>query len=209
MFLTCRFRSLRAADSSPLCDPERQPRTSSSYAAVRSLQPFVHFPLGLVYRPHVSGVFDSRHFHDGQLTACHKASRAGKTPVSHKTRAIWRHTRRRFESTAHEPHTYRHRHTHHATTHTHKYRHTQHMRTPTHTQHFRQNPDNIDCRHKDHLAPHKVQAMQLAKNMKTHNSQFWLFNEQHWLQSNMTAVCPRLFEILTTLTFGALRKKTH
>ena len=48
--------------------------------------------------------------------------------------------------------------------------------------------------------------MQLAKNMKTHNSQFWLCNEQNWLQSKITAVCPRLFEILTTLTLGALRK---
>ena len=55
-------------------------------------------------------------------------------------------------------------------------------------------------------ALHTGQAMQLAKNMKTHNSKFWLCNEQHWLQSKMTAVCPRLFEILTTLTFGALRK---
>ena len=44
MFLTCRLRCLRAADSSPLCDPERQPRTSSSYAADRSLQAFVHVP---------------------------------------------------------------------------------------------------------------------------------------------------------------------
>ena len=49
--------------------------------------------------------------------------------------------------------------------------------------------------------------MELAKNMKTHNSQFGLCNEPHWLQSNMTAVCPRLFDILTTLTFGA--KKSH
>ena len=72
--------------------------------------------------------------------------------------------------------------------------------------HFRQNRDNIDCSHIDHLALHTGQAMQLAKNMKTHNSQFWLCNEQNWLQSKMTAVCPRLFEILTTLTFGALRK---
>ena len=49
--------------------------------------------------------------------------------------------------------------------------------------------------------------MELAKNMKTHSSQFGLCNEQQRLQSNMTAVCPRLFEILTTLTLGALRKK--
>ena len=56
------------------------------------------------------------------------------------------------------------------------------------------------------LSPHEVQAMPLAENRKTHNSQFWLCNEQHWLQSNMTAVHPRVFEILTTLTFGALRK---
>ena len=70
-FSTCRLRSLRAADSSPLSDPERQPRTSSSYAAARSLQAVVHFPLGHVFGPHVSGVFDSRHFHGGQGTACH------------------------------------------------------------------------------------------------------------------------------------------
>ena len=75
--------------------------------------------------------------------------------------------------------------------------------------HFRQNRDHIDCRHIDYLALHKVQAMQLAKSMMTHNSQFGLCNEQHWVQSNMTAVCPRLFEILTSLTFGALRQKTH
>ena len=55
------------------------------------------------------------------------------------------------------------------------------------TSHISQNRDNIDCRHIDHLAIHKVQTVQLAKNMKT---QFWLRNEQHWLQSNMTAVCP-------------------
>ena len=44
--------------------------------------------------------------------------------------------------------------------------------------------------------------------MKAHNSQSWLCDEQHWLQSNMT-VCPRLFEFLTTLKFGAPRKKSH
>ena len=57
MFLTSRFRSRRAADSSPLCDPTRQPRTSSSYAAARSLQAFVHLLLGQVFRHHVSRVF--------------------------------------------------------------------------------------------------------------------------------------------------------
>ena len=110
------------------------------------------------------------------------------------------------------------------TTHTHidthtvhtPHKHTQHMNTPTrphihdrlpHTQHLRQNGDNIACRHIDHLAPHKVQAMELARNMKAHNSQFGLCNEPHWRHSNMTAVCPRLFEILTTLTFEA--KKSH
>ena len=71
MFLTCRFRGLRAANSSPLCDPERQPRTSSSYAAARSLQAFVHFLQGQVFPPLVSGIFDSPHFHEGQLTPCH------------------------------------------------------------------------------------------------------------------------------------------
>ena len=51
--------------------------------------------------------------------------------------------------------------------------------------------------------------MELAKNMETHNSQLGLCNEPPWLQSNMTAVCPRLSEILTTLSVGALRKKSH
>ena len=78
----------------------------------------------------------------------------------------------------------------------------------THT-HLRQNQDNIDCRRIDHLAPHKVHALQVAKKMKTHNSQFWLCNVQHWLQSKMTAVCPSVFEILTTSTFGALSRKSH
>ena len=55
MFWTSCFRSLRAAESSPLCDPKRQPGTSSSCVAARSLQAFVHFPLGQVFRPHVSG----------------------------------------------------------------------------------------------------------------------------------------------------------
>ena len=51
--------------------------------------------------------------------------------------------------------------------------------------------------------------MEMTKDVKTHNSQFWLRNEQHWLQSNMTAVYSRVFEFLTALIFGALRKKTH
>ena len=113
------------------------------------------------------------------------------------------------------PHRYRHtpctRHTTH-TTH-------EHAHTPTHSQqttHTRpicqfllcvRTWDSIDCRHIDHLALHQVQAMELVKNMKTHNSQFGLCNEPHWLQSNMTAACPRVFEILTTLTFGAQRQK--
>ena len=33
MYLTCRFRSRRAADSNSLCDPKRQPRPSSGYVA--------------------------------------------------------------------------------------------------------------------------------------------------------------------------------
>ena len=99
-----------------------------------------------------------------------------------------------------------HRHTY--TPHTHIDTHTPHIHDKLpHTQHLRQNRDNIDCCHIDHLALHKLQAMELAKNMKTHNSQFGLCNEPHWLQSNMTAVCPRLFDILTTLTLGA--KKSH
>ena len=84
------------------------------------------------------------------------------------------------------------------------HRHTPHnLNTNTDTT---QNRDKIDCSHIDHLALHTGQAMQLVKNMRTHNSKFWLCNEQNWLQSNMTAVCPRLFEILTTLTCGALHK---
>ena len=68
MFLTSRFRSRRAADTSPLRDPKRHPRRSSGDMAAYSLQAFVHFPLSKVFRPHVNGIFDSRHFHDGQLT---------------------------------------------------------------------------------------------------------------------------------------------
>ena len=183
--------------------------------------------------------------------------RAGKTPVSQKTRAFGgthgdvlnlhkeaiytrthtnTHEHRRLPCQTYHPkwatrsifwfqrqcphHTRmhvrlsKHTHTHH-TPHT-PHKHTQNTwtrqhihHTLPHTQHFRQNRDNIDCRDIDHLALHKVQAMQLAKNMKTHNSEFWLRNEQHRLQSNVTAVYPRLFEILATLTFGALRKTSH
>ena len=39
---------------------------------------------------------------------------------------------------------------------------------------FLENRDNIDCRRIGHLTPHKVQTMELAKNVKTHNSQFGL-----------------------------------
>ena len=46
--------------------------------------------------------------------------------------------------------------------------------------------DNIDCRHVDHLSLNEVQAMELAKNVKRQNSQFWLCIESYWLQSNMT-----------------------
>ena len=75
-----------------------------------------------------------------------------------------------------------HRHTHHTHLSTHTvhtpHKHTHNMNTEREqkhrhntlprTQHFRQNQDNMDCRHIDHLAQHKVQAMQLAINMKTH-----------------------------------------
>ena len=84
---------------------------------------------------------------------------------------------------------------------THEHAHT--YTTPDLTQHFRDYLDNIDCRHIDDLALHKVLAKEVAKNMNTHHSQFWLCREQHWLQSCWTADCPRLFEFLTTLTFGA------
>ena len=33
---------------------------------------------------------------------------------------------------------------------------------------------------------HKVRAMELAKNLKSHNSKFWLCSEQCWLQSDVT-----------------------
>ena len=66
LFLTSCFGSLKAADSSPLCDPKRQPRTSSSYTTARSFRAFVRFLLGQVFRPHVSGVFAPRHFRDDQ-----------------------------------------------------------------------------------------------------------------------------------------------
>ena len=99
--------------------------------------------------------------------------------------------------TAHAPH--KHTHTHHTHTLTRPH-------LTTHPQHFRQNPDITDSRHIDHLALHKLQTLEQAKNMKTHNSQFRLCGKQHWLQSNMTAVCPRIFEFLTTLKFGALRE---
>ena len=51
MFLTCRFRSRRAADSSLLCGPKRQPRPSSGCAATRSLQAFVQFSLSNGFIP--------------------------------------------------------------------------------------------------------------------------------------------------------------
>ena len=73
MFLTCRFRGRRAADSSPLCDPKRQPRPSNGDFATCSLQALVHFPLSQVFPLQISGIFNSRHFFpDGQLTACHR-----------------------------------------------------------------------------------------------------------------------------------------
>ena len=51
-----------------------------------------------------------------------------------------------------------------------------------------------------------VLAMDMAKNMTTQKSQFWLWRKT-LVQSNMIAVCPRWFEFLTTLAFGALRVK--
>ena len=112
----------------------------------------------------------------------------------------------------HHTHTYRHTHTVHMP---HKHTHNTRTRRPIHnTLPHTHNTSvktgtNIDCRHIDHLALHKVQAMELAKSMKTHYSHFFLCSAQRWLQSNMTAVCSCLFEILTTLSFGALRKESH
>ena len=70
-YSTCRFRNRSVVDSSPLFDPKRQPRPSPADVATCSLQAFVHFPLSQVFRLHVSRIFDSPHFHDGQLPACH------------------------------------------------------------------------------------------------------------------------------------------
>ena len=39
--------------------------------------------------------------------------------------------------------------------------------------------------------------MEMRKDVKTHDSQFWLRNEQRWLQFDMTAACPRVFAFLT------------
>ena len=55
MISTCRFHSRRAAGSSFLRDPQRQPRTSSRCAATCSSHAFVHLPLGHVFRPQMSG----------------------------------------------------------------------------------------------------------------------------------------------------------
>ena len=100
-------------------------------------------------------------------------------------------------------HTTTHNTTQHNTPHTTPHIHTQHMNTHSPPP---PPPPYDHTRHIDHLTLRKVQATEMTKDMKTHNSQFWLRNEQHWLQPNMTAVCPRWFEMLTTLTFGALRK---
>ena len=32
----------------------------------------MHFHLNQVFRPHVSGIFDSQHYRDGQHAACHR-----------------------------------------------------------------------------------------------------------------------------------------
>ena len=82
MFLTCRFRSRRAADSSPLCDPERHPRPSSGDVAACSLQAFVHFPLSQVFRP-MSAEFST------PSTFTMVSSRRATASCTHKT-WVWR-----------------------------------------------------------------------------------------------------------------------
>ena len=69
-----------------LCDPERQPRTSSSYAAVCSLQAFVNFPLSQVFRLHVGGFFrlpalSRRSAHGAPAASCaHKPALTRQLP---------------------------------------------------------------------------------------------------------------------------------
>ena len=84
MFSTsCRFRSRRAADSSLLCDPQRQPRTSSRYAATCSLQALVHLPLGQVCVVPKSAWFS----HPGTFAMVN--SRRATASCTHKT-WVWR-----------------------------------------------------------------------------------------------------------------------
>ena len=69
MFLICfRVRSPGPLDSGALCDPKRHLRPPSGDMASCSPQAFVHSPLSQVFRSHVSGIFDSWHFHE----ACHR-----------------------------------------------------------------------------------------------------------------------------------------
>ena len=73
MFLICfRLRSTGPLDLSLLCDPKRHLRPLSGDMASCWPQAFVHFLLRQVFRSHVGWIVDSRHFHDGQLTACHR-----------------------------------------------------------------------------------------------------------------------------------------
>ena len=132
---------------------------------------------------------------NGPRTLSYHSNVNASSPQAHACQTLKAH--RQTHTTHISPHTHRAHATQTQTQHMNTPAHSQHL--TTHTQHFRQNQDNIDCRHIDHLALHKVQAMELTKNMKTHNSQFGLCSEQHWLRSNMTAVCPRLSTVLVVL----------
>ena len=71
MFSTRRFRipAGSLAQVPLLRDPQRQPRTSSRYAATCSSHAFVHLPLSQVFRPHIGGVFTPWPSRDGELWA--------------------------------------------------------------------------------------------------------------------------------------------
>ena len=68
--------------------------------------------------------------------------------------------------------------------------------TPTHTQHL-----TTHTTHPSKMGQHWLPS-HLTKNMKAHNSQFWLCNEQHWLQHDCRL--PALF-----LKFSPLWHSEH
>ena len=97
MFLTCRLRNPAGSLTQVSCaTPNAHPRPSGDMAAC-SLQAFVHLPLNQVFRPHDSGIFDSRHFQDGQLSAGHRLLHPQDLgmEVSHSSRSAPRGNRLR------------------------------------------------------------------------------------------------------------------